>query len=58
MKRALQFLSFLALAAVVIPSVLFFYGRLDLPTTKNVLLGSGILWLVVTPFWMEWRAKD
>ena len=40
MKRALQFLSFLALAAVVIPSVLFFYGRLDLPTTKNVLLGS------------------
>jgi branched-subunit amino acid transport protein len=55
MKRVLQFLSFLALAAVVIPAVLFFYGRLDLPMTQRLLLGSAVLWLVVTPFWMERR---
>ena len=53
MKRLAQLLSALALAATIVPPLLFFGDKLDLPTVKGILLAAAVLWLVATPFWME-----
>ena len=53
MKRVAQILSALALAATILPPLLFFGDKLDLPTVKGILLAAAVLWLVATPFWME-----
>jgi hypothetical protein len=53
MKRAAQILSALALAATILPPLLFFVDKLDLPTVKGILLAAAALWLIATPLWME-----
>ncbi len=58
MKRAAQIISYLALAGTLLPAVLFFTDRLDLPTVKTWMLGATIVWFVATPLWMEHKATD
>ncbi len=53
MKPILQIISLLALAGTVLPSFLFFLGRIDLDQTKFMMLIGTITWFVVTPFWMD-----
>jgi hypothetical protein len=52
-KRMAKALSVLALGATLLPALLFFAGRMDLPSTKQIMLAAAVLWLVATPFWME-----
>ena len=58
MKRVAQLISYLALAATLLPAVLFFADKLDLPTAKLWMLAAALVWFAATPLWMEHRATD
>ncbi len=58
MKTSTQVLSWLALAATLLPSLLFFAGRIDLSQVNTWMLVATIAWFVTTPFWMEHKAGD
>ncbi len=58
MKRVAQLISYLALAATLLPAVLFFADKLDLPTVKLWMLAAALVWFAATPLWMEHRATD
>jgi hypothetical protein len=56
MRKALQLVSSLALAGIVVPPMLYFTGGLAHETVKTVTLVATILWFVATPFWMNDRS--
>jgi hypothetical protein len=56
MKRLAQCLSALALAGTLIPPLLFFADKIELPALKQWMLLATVLWFAATPFWMEHRA--
>ncbi len=58
MKRAAQIVSYLALVATLLPAVLFFADKLELPAAKAWMLGAALVWFLATPFWMEHKATD
>ena len=58
MKRIAQVISYLALAATLLPPLLFFADRMDLPTVKASMLAAAVVWFIATPFWMEHKATD
>ena len=58
MKRIAQLISCLALAATLLPAVLFFAGKLELPAAKLWMLVAALVWFVTTPLWMEHKATD
>jgi hypothetical protein len=58
MKRAAQIVSYLGLAATLLPPMLFFADRIDLPTTRACMLAAAVLWFITAPFWMEHKATE
>ncbi len=52
MRIVLQIISAIALGLTVIPSMLFFSGRMELDMMKWLMLLATIAWFVVTPLWM------
>jgi len=48
----LQTISWLSLAAVVVPALLFLYGSIGLTTVQSTLLVATIAWFITTPMWM------
>lgn len=52
MRRIYQTISWLSLAATILPSVLFLAGTLDLDQTKMIMLLATLGWFVHTPLWM------
>ena len=58
MKRIAQLISCLALAATLLPAVLFFADKLELPAAKLWMLAAAVVWFVATPLWMEHKATD
>jgi hypothetical protein len=58
MKRIAQIISYLALTATVLPAILFFTDKLELPPAKLCMLGAALVWFVATPLWMEHKATD
>ena len=58
MKRIAQLISYLALAATLLPPLLFFADRIDLPATKACMLAAAVVWFIATPLWMEHKATD
>jgi hypothetical protein len=58
MKRIAQIVSYLALAATLLPALLFFNDKLDLPSAKLWMLVAALVWFALTPLWMEHRAAD
>jgi hypothetical protein len=58
MKRIAPIISYLALAATLLPAVLFFADAMLLPTARLWMLAAALVWFVATPFWMEHKAKD
>ena len=53
----LPLISWLALAAVVLPAVLVFQRTLDLASAQRWMLLATLCWFVVTPFWMNRRDR-
>ena len=58
MKRIAQIISYLALAGTLLPAVLFFTDKLELPQAKLWMLSAALIWFVTTPLWMEHKATD
>ena len=53
MRKVLPLASYLALAGIVIPPVLYFVGELPSSAVKTVTLLATVLWFAVTPFWVN-----
>ena len=53
MKTAARFVSLVALAATILPPVLFFTGHMDLDSTKMWMLVATVAWFAATPLWMD-----
>jgi hypothetical protein len=58
MKRIAQIISYLALAVTLLPAVLFFADKIELPLAQAWMLAAALVWFVATPFWMEHKATD
>ena len=58
MKRIAKIISCLALAATVVPAVLFFADQIELPLAKLCMLAAALVWFIATPLWMEHKATD
>ncbi len=56
MKRIAQIISYVALAATLLPAVLFFADRIELPLAQLWLLVAALVWFATAPFWMEHKA--
>lgn len=50
---ALRTVSFIALAATIVPSLLYLNGTLTLDGVMWSALAGTIVWFVVTPLWMD-----
>jgi hypothetical protein len=51
-NTAAKTVSFVALAATIVPSLLYFAGTINLDAVKVVGLLGTVLWFVTTPLWM------
>jgi len=58
MKKIAQLVSYLALAATLVPPVLFFADAMALPVARLWMLAAAVVWFAATPFWMEHKATD
>jgi branched-subunit amino acid transport protein len=55
MRRTLQLVSAAALAATLVPSVLFFRGAIPLESAQLWMLAGTVAWFAATPAWMGRR---
>jgi len=55
MKNLAKIISFLALAASLVPSLLYFTGTIDHDAVKWTALIATIVWFVSTPVWAGQR---
>lgn len=53
MKPILKAISYLGLALSLVPGLLVFTGKIDLATSKNVLIAGMLLWFLTAIFWIE-----
>jgi hypothetical protein len=58
MRALAKAVSWLALAATILPPLLFFADRLTLDATKVWMLAATAAWFVATPLWMDRSAED
>ncbi len=57
MRHILQTISALALLGTILPSILYFLGRIELESCKYAMMIATIIWFAVTPFWMGRNQK-
>jgi hypothetical protein len=53
MRIALQAVSWLALAATIVPSMIYLGGAMELQVVQAIMLGATIAWFAATPLWMQ-----
>ena len=49
----LKLISFVALAAAIVPCLLFFAGMVNHDIVKTIALLGTVAWFVTTPLWMS-----
>ncbi len=54
----LKIISYLALAGTIIPSLMVFFGDMDLQLNKNIMVISMIIWFVTAPLWINNKADE
>lgn len=54
MRTVLQIISLLALIALILPSIIFLAGRMELDRVKWLMLLASIVWFVTATPWM-WK---
>lgn len=54
MHLILKIVSLLSLVVLVLPSVLFLAGRMELDTVKSIMIAASIVWFVTAAGWM-WK---
>jgi hypothetical protein len=58
MRRVLQIISWIALAATILPAILFLGEHISLDESKWAMLAATLVWFAVTPFWMGRQKMD
>ena len=58
MKLLLQILSYIALAGIIAPPVMYLAGSMGKPMMSHLMLVATILWFATVPFWMGRKAAD
>jgi hypothetical protein len=53
MRPIAQIISWIALAATILPSLLYLNGSMELPTVKTWMLVATVVWFAATPLWMD-----
>jgi hypothetical protein len=53
MRSAARVVSWLALAATIVPPLLFFADRMALGDVKLWMTVATVVWFVATPLWMD-----
>ena len=53
MNTALKLVSWIALAATILPSLAYYAGRMELGSVQWVMLLATITWFIATPMWMD-----
>jgi hypothetical protein len=56
MRLIAQIVSYMSLAAVLLPAFLYFFDAMSLERVKLAMLIATIVWFIATPLWMG-RAK-
>ena len=54
----LKIISYLALAATIIPPLMVFFGELDINTNKQIMAISMVIWFATAPFWINKKSKE
>lgn len=52
MRKLALWLSMVALAANIIPSIMYLSGRMELDAMKRATLAATVAWYVVATFWI------
>jgi len=52
LRRLFQIISWIAFGVTILPSILFFAGKMDLDQVKLWMLVATVAWFVATPLWM------
>lgn len=58
MRTTFQILSWLALAATIVPSGMFLAGAMALDQVKLTMFWATVAWFVFTPMWMGRPRED
>ena len=56
MRLAAQIISWISLVLLVLPSVMFLSGSMELDRVKQVMLIATLVWFVTASLWM-WQDK-
>jgi len=57
-STVLKIISYLALAGTIIPSLLVFFGYMDLQVNKNIMVISMVIWFLTAPFWINKKEEE
>ena len=52
MKTALKVISFLALALIIVPPILYLASAMEKSSMGTVMIVGTVLWFATVPFWM------
>jgi hypothetical protein len=53
----LMIVSWVSLVVLMLPTILFLAGRMELATTKWIMLATTVVWFVTATPWM-WKQTD
>ncbi len=53
MKMLMSVLAIIALCLTVVPSILVFYGTIELDLHKKLMTAGTLLWFVAAPIWFR-----
>lgn len=53
MRKIVQIISWLSLVALMVPSVMYLAGRMELPAVKSWMLVFTAVWFATVPLWMD-----
>jgi len=56
MKHAPRIAALIALAALIVAPVAFFYRAATLDTAKTIMLAATVVWFIAAPVWLGKRA--
>ena len=57
MRLLLQLISWLSLIVLIVPSIMYLAGRMELDRVKWIMLIATIVWFTSASLWM-WNGKD
>jgi len=54
----LKTISYIALIATIVPSILVFGQKMDSNTNKAIMAAAMVMWFVTAPFWINKKVEE